>query len=71
MLTVKQVAERLQCSAATIYELCSLKKIRHARIGKGRAIRIREEDLEAYLTGRAVGPEPLPPVPAKLRHLRI
>jgi len=49
-LTVKQVAERLQVSAATVYQLCAEQRLGHRRIGLGRGtIRISEEQLQHYL----------------------
>ncbi|MFO0796051.1 MAG: helix-turn-helix domain-containing protein [Gemmataceae bacterium] len=35
-LTVKEAAAELRCSAATVYSLCSAKKLRHVRVGVGR-----------------------------------
>jgi excisionase family DNA binding protein len=65
MMTVKQAAERLQCSAATVYQLCAAKLILHSRVGLGRGvIRITEADLAAYLAARRVQPER-----PKLKHI--
>jgi excisionase family DNA binding protein len=61
MLSVRQVAERLQCSAATVYALCAAKLLPHSRVGLGRGIiRISEADLAAYLAGRRVEEEHQP-----------
>ncbi len=50
LLSVKQAAERLQVAPTTVYGLCAGKKIGHLRVGAGRGtIRIREEDLQAYM----------------------
>jgi len=50
IFTVKQAAEWLGVAPATIYSLCSSRVLQHQRIGVGRGcIRIREEDLRAYL----------------------
>jgi excisionase family DNA binding protein len=58
-LTVKQVAERLQVSQAVVYQLCAGRMIRHHRVGAGRGtIRIREEDLAAFVEGCRVEPHP-------------
>jgi excisionase family DNA binding protein len=55
MLTVKQAAERLQCSPATVYQLCAARLLPHSRVGLGRGvIRIAEADLDRYLAGRRV-----------------
>lgn len=48
-LTVRQVAERLQVSAASVYQLCAEGRIAHHRLGVGRGtIRITEEQLRQY-----------------------
>src|SRR5437879_2716463 len=50
VLTVKQVAERLQVSLSTVYALCVTGELPHRRIGLGRGcIRIAESDLQEYL----------------------
>jgi excisionase family DNA binding protein len=55
-LTIKEVADRLQVSAATVYHLCAQRKLAHVRVGaKGGAIRIREQDLREFLASRQVG----------------
>jgi excisionase family DNA binding protein len=55
LLTVKQVAERLQVSEATVYQLCAKQKLAHARIGVGRgAIRIDEDALAAFIQASTV-----------------
>ncbi len=65
LLTVKQAAARLQCSPATVYQLCALKILPHSRVGLGRGvIRIAEGDIHAYLTSRRTEPEPI-----RLRHI--
>jgi excisionase family DNA binding protein len=47
---VKQVAERLQVSVATVYQLCAEGRIKHHRLGLGRGtIRITVEQLRQYL----------------------
>ncbi len=61
MLTVKQAAERLGVSAATVYQLCAAKLLPHSRVGLGRGvIRISEADLAGYLAGRRVEEEHRP-----------
>jgi excisionase family DNA binding protein len=50
VLTVKQVAERLNVSLSTVYGLVSHGKLRARRIGTGRgAIRVSEDALQQYL----------------------
>jgi excisionase family DNA binding protein len=50
LLSVKQAAERLQVAPTTVYGLCAGKKLGHLRVGAGRGtIRIREDDLQAYM----------------------
>jgi excisionase family DNA binding protein len=52
LLTVKEAAERLGCSAALVYLLCSERKLAHVRLGTARGtIRVEEADLEAFLVG--------------------
>ena len=56
-LTVKQVAERLQISVAMVYLLCNRGKLAYVRVGVGRGtIRIREEDLAAFVESSQVQP---------------
>ena len=57
-LTVSQVAERLGVAVATVYTLCSRRKLAHVRIGVGRgAIRIPEQAVEEYVKRATVQPE--------------
>jgi excisionase family DNA binding protein len=74
-LRIRDVAEILNVSAATVYQLCACGKLSHVRVGTGRgAIRIREEDLDAFIAAATVRPEELaaPRPPAiKLKHLKI
>lgn len=50
MLTVKQVAERLQVSKSIVYALIDAQRLPCHRIGLGRGtIRISETDLGVYL----------------------
>ncbi len=51
LLTVKEAAERLKVSAATVYALCEGGKLAFTRVST-HAIRIAEADLVAYLGGR-------------------
>lgn len=55
MLTVNEVAARLKVSKSTIYNAVESGSMPHYRIGVGRgAIRISEEQLEAFLLGSLV-----------------
>jgi excisionase family DNA binding protein len=58
LLTVKQAAERLMCSRATVYQLCTAKLLTHSRVGLRRGvIRIAEEDIARYLSAKHVEEE--------------
>jgi excisionase family DNA binding protein len=49
-LTVREVADRLRVSPATVYHLCARRRLPHVRVGaRGGAIRVREQDLHAFL----------------------
>lgn len=67
MLSVRQAAERLGCSAAIVYALCATRRLRHSRVGLRRGkIAISEEAIAEYLKGREAGPEqPEPPPPPR------
>lgn len=57
LLTVREAARRLEVSAATVYALCAERKLAHLRVGTGRGtIRIRVEDLVAFVENRKVQP---------------
>lgn len=49
LLTVREVAERLGISTATVYRLCERGALPHVRVSN--AIRIQLAALEAFLTG--------------------
>jgi excisionase family DNA binding protein len=72
MLTVKQLAERLNISADKVYGLVGAGKIEHHKIGG--AIRITEAQLAAYLesTRQPVREPTRRPLrrPTKFKHLR-
>lgn len=51
LLTVQESAERLGCSPALVYLLCSKRRVPHVRLGTGRGtIRIAEEELNEFLS---------------------
>ena len=76
MLTVKQVAQRLNVSQSCIYQLVETGKIPHHRIGTGRgAIRFSNANIESFLedshhqtSGERVKPRP---ARQKLKHLEL
>lgn len=73
MLTVKQVAEQLQMSPTSVYDLIARGRLVVLRLGpRGGAIRVRGEDLEAYLSSCRSGqlPVTIRPRRARLRHVR-
>jgi len=51
LLTVKEAAERLKVSAATVYGLCEAGTLAFTRVST-HAIRIAEEDLASYMGHR-------------------
>src|SRR5437867_4069355 len=66
--TVQEVAEFLQVSPATVYQLCATRKLAHLRVGAGRGtIRVRQEDLDAFVEScKIIGPKPI--AQAGLKH---
>lgn len=75
-LTVKELANRLRVSLATAYVLVRQGSIASHRIGSCRgAIRIREADLEAYLTTtyqqRIASKTKTAPARIHLKHLKL
>lgn len=76
MLTVKEVAQRLNVSQSCIYQLVESGRIPHHRIGLGRgAIRFTADDVAEFLAGNreqsaSHGPASLP-ARAKLKHLKL
>ena len=72
LLSVKEAAAQLGISPALVYELCSVRKLRHERHGLGRGtIRIPEDALEEYRRGVTVVVVAATPPPRtrKFRHL--
>lgn len=53
-MTPREVATRLNVSAALVYKLCDKRKLRHHRIGG--LIRIEQEHLDEYLASCEVAP---------------
>jgi excisionase family DNA binding protein len=54
LLTVREVAEALSVSTATVYSLCDRDELAHVRILN--AIRVRREDLEAFIAAKRKRP---------------
>jgi excisionase family DNA binding protein len=74
-VTVRQAADRLEVSAATVYALLASGKLRHYRIGNGRGVvRISEGHIADYLQ-KAEPVAKQPPAPARgprgLKHLHV
>lgn len=61
-LTVREAAERMRLSAASVYSLCSRKLLRHQRVGASRGkILIPLDAIDEYLakgTVRSTEPHP-------------
>ena len=75
LLTVREVARRLNVSASCVYQLISQGEIRCHRIGVGRgAIRVSPDELEIYLKYCQCERVPLQVLPSggrKLKHLHL
>lgn len=76
LLTVKDVAQRLNVSQSCIYQLVETGKIPHHRIGVGRgAIRFTEDDLADYLQNARElakhGGTQSPSGRPKLKHIKL
>lgn len=57
MLTVSEVAERLKLSLSAIYELIADGQLPSVRLGpKKGAVRVTEEDLQAFIESRRTHP---------------
>lgn len=77
LLTVSEVAERLNCSEASVYENIAKKKLGAFRTGpNGGGLRVSVLQLKAFLEERRIHPGkdapdfPLACKPVKLKHLR-
>ena len=77
LLTVQQVAERLQVSPSCVYQLIESARLPHHRSGNRRGtIRVSEDDLAAFLhTCRQDSQDQKQPEPrprrSKLKHLKL
>ena len=74
LLTVKEVASWLRLSLAEVYRLIRSSELSHYRVGPGSgAIRVRRDDINAFLNKRRKGPKPEPEQslqPAGLKHIK-
>lgn len=62
LLTVKQAAEHLNVSTATVYALCASGQLAHSRVGLGRGtIRIKHSELEKMLSQSGAVPSSAAP----------
>lgn len=73
MLSVSQVAKRLNCSLSTVYALVERRQLEHYRCP---GIRVSEEQLLAYLERNKQGRAPEPPkrqptTRPRLRHITL
>lgn len=74
MLTIKEVADRLNASPSLVYDLLKLGRLPYIRIGTRRqgGLRIRECDLEEFLeANRRVAVKATPTTRVKLKHLKL
>ncbi len=76
LLTVKETAERLSCSASNVYALASSGELECYRIGRGKSgLRFSDEQIQTFLEKRKMGGQPQkePPAlrPIKLNHLKF
>lgn len=76
LLHIKDVAERLNISSATAYELVNKGLLISHRIGPNKGvIRIKEEDLTAYITNcrNSISPAipKIAPAPMTLNHIKL
>lgn len=71
MLTVKQVAEKLNCSVSHVYALVDAGELKCHRIGMGKraGIRVSDGQLQEFLQGSEG--TPLPSSPLKLKNLSL
>jgi excisionase family DNA binding protein len=70
MMTVRQVADRLQCSVGLVYALCAGGYLKHHRLGIGRGtIRVTEVQLQRFIDSTTITVSSPPPV--ALKHIRL
>ena len=71
-LTVEQVSEQLQLPLESVYKLIHGDRLRAINLspGKGRVLRVRREDLDAFLKAQVYQYEPIPGRGAAIRRGR-
>jgi len=76
LLTVKELAERLNCSESLVYQIADSGKIAVVRIGTGRGtLRFRPEDVDDYLElcrqEKQAGAPPKKKPRPRLKHINV
>lgn len=69
MLTVKEVAQRLNVSAGLVYKLVASGVLQAHRVGS--AIRVTDQQISAYLEQCQSDPLPQRPTRTHLKHLDL
>lgn len=71
LFILREAAQRLKVFTATVYSLCAERKLTLRCVGTGRGtIRIRMEDLVAFIRNRKVQPH-VPMNAAILQHIKL
>lgn len=71
-MKIPEVARRLNCSVAFVYEIVAEGRLRHYRLGKNQGgIRISEEHLQEYLWKAEHGGEVRTPPPPSLQEEEV
>ncbi|HMP06201.1 MAG TPA: helix-turn-helix domain-containing protein [Lacipirellulaceae bacterium] len=73
LLSVKQAAARLCCSAANVYGLIETGVLPVVRVGRHKGYRLDLRDLDAFIAERKfrIGQAASPPRRTKLKHLKL
>lgn len=74
LLTVKQTAVLLGCSAANVYGLIETGELPVIAVGKSRGYRIDRFDIDEFLNRRKTrkeGARPSPPPRPRLKHIKL
>jgi excisionase family DNA binding protein len=72
LLKIDEVAQRLSCSEANVYDLIASGELPVVRVGRQKGYRVDIRDLDAFVSDRKFRYQPAPvrmPKP-KLKHLR-
>ena len=73
LLTVAEVAEALAISRSLVYDLVNQGQLPYVNVGKSKAYRFVQADIEAFINDRKTrneGRRPKPPVP-RLKHVHL